>query len=243
MIINQVIKTNDYNTFKVMPGNRPVNKLHVKRLSQSMEEKHLMSPILVNEKMQVIDGQHRLEAQKSLKLPVFYIVNKGYGKKETHMLNSNSKDWKNDDFMDAYANQGLKDYITYREFKKEYGFGHRECQNMLLGTLQTQHDHYFRSGKFKILCIDTARRYAEQILMCKDLYVTNPSLGYRRRGFVNALLTAFRNPYYDHSVFIRKLRYQNTKLVDCTNEKGYLTLIEIIYNFNNKKSDKMLRLF
>ena len=101
MIINQVIKTNDYNTFKVMPGNRPVNKLHVRRLSQSMEEKHLMSPILVNEKMQVIDGQHRLEAQKSLKLPVFYIINKGYGKKETHMLNSNSKDWKNDDFMDA----------------------------------------------------------------------------------------------------------------------------------------------
>ena len=65
MIINQVIKTNDYNTFKVMPGNRPVNKLHVRRLSKSMEEKHLMSPILVNEKMQVIDGQHRLEAQKS----------------------------------------------------------------------------------------------------------------------------------------------------------------------------------
>jgi len=243
MIINQVIKTNDYNTFKAMPGNRPVNKLHVKRLAESMQEKHLMSPILVNEKMQVIDGQHRLEAQKSLSLPVFYIINEGYGRKETHILNSNSKDWKNDDFMNAYANQGFKHYITYRKFKLEYGFGHRECQNMLLDTKNTQQDHYFRSGKFKIKSLDTATRYAEQILMCKQFYVTNPNLGYKRRGFVNAMLTAFRNPDYDHSVFIRKLKYQSTKLIDCTNEQGYLVLIENIYNYNNKKSHKTLRLF
>ena len=52
--------------------------------------------------------------------------------------------------------------------------------------------------------------------------------------------TIFRNPDYDHSFFIRKLKYQTTKLVDCTNAKGYLTLIEIIYNFNKNTTKKPL---
>ena len=178
-----------------------------------------------------------------LELPVFYIINKGYGQEETHILNSNSKDWKNDDFMDAYSNEGIKDYEIYREFKKEYGFGHREVQNMLLGTQGVQYDHFFRSGKFEIKNLDGARRSAEKILMCKDLYATNPVLGYKRRSFVNALLIAFGNPDYEHSVFIRKLKYQRTKLVDCTNEKQYLMIIEEVYNYNNKKTTKTLRLF
>ena len=43
-----------------------------------MKKKYLVSPILVNEKMEVIDGQHRLQAQKELNLPTYYIKNKGY---------------------------------------------------------------------------------------------------------------------------------------------------------------------
>ena len=65
-IVNQVLQTNVHSIFKTQKGNRPINKNHLDRLILSMKKKYLISPILVNEKMEVIDGQHRLQAQKEL---------------------------------------------------------------------------------------------------------------------------------------------------------------------------------
>ena len=46
--VNQVLKTNDYSMFKHMNGNRNINKLHLKRLTESMSEKYIEVPIIVN---------------------------------------------------------------------------------------------------------------------------------------------------------------------------------------------------
>ena len=70
-IVNQVHSTNEHSVFKIQIGNRPVNNNHVARLIISMKKSYLMSPLIVNEKMEVIDGQHRLSAQKELKLPTY----------------------------------------------------------------------------------------------------------------------------------------------------------------------------
>ena len=64
-----VQQTKDYDLLKNIDGNRSINQLHVKRLSNSMMNKHLISPIIVNEKYQIIDGQHRFEASKILTYP------------------------------------------------------------------------------------------------------------------------------------------------------------------------------
>ena len=50
--VNQVLMTNDYTIFSYISGNRDVNDLHIKRLKQSMEEKYIIVPIIVNEKHQ-----------------------------------------------------------------------------------------------------------------------------------------------------------------------------------------------
>jgi hypothetical protein len=54
-----VFKTQDYEMFKPLTGNRNVNILHVKRLIQSFQVQHLISVVIVNERYEVIDGQHR----------------------------------------------------------------------------------------------------------------------------------------------------------------------------------------
>ena len=53
-IVNQVYKTNDYSVFNTIKGNRPLNKLHKKRLMESMTIQHLQSPIIVNKNMDII---------------------------------------------------------------------------------------------------------------------------------------------------------------------------------------------
>lgn len=62
--IMAVFTTKDYSKFKHLEGNRNIVKPHLKRLKASMEKNYLFSPILINEKHEIIDGQHRFEVCK-----------------------------------------------------------------------------------------------------------------------------------------------------------------------------------
>lgn len=89
---NQVHTTTDYFLFfKPIEGNRNKNIIHLSRLKKSISENYLFTVIIVNEKYEIIDGQHRFECVKELKLPLHYIVCKGYGLNEVHVLYENSK--------------------------------------------------------------------------------------------------------------------------------------------------------
>ena len=48
--VNQVMMTNDYDMFETIDGNREVNRLHLRRLKQSIQEKYITVPIIINEK-------------------------------------------------------------------------------------------------------------------------------------------------------------------------------------------------
>ena len=87
----QVHTTEDYFMFKPIDGNRNKNLLHINRLKKSMAENYLFTVIIVNEKYEIIDGQHRFHVIEELKLPLNYIVCKGYALEEVHILNANSK--------------------------------------------------------------------------------------------------------------------------------------------------------
>jgi ParB-like nuclease domain len=84
----EILKTRDYEQFKTITSNRDVNRLHVKKLSESIKQKNLLwaKPPLVNEKNQLIDGQHRLEACQLIGADFFYIVAEA-GKKEGNANN------------------------------------------------------------------------------------------------------------------------------------------------------------
>lgn len=66
-------KTKNYSLFKKYAKNRDIDGRHVEKLIASIKTANLLDcePILVNEKMEVIDGQHRLEAAKSLNLDIY----------------------------------------------------------------------------------------------------------------------------------------------------------------------------
>ena len=234
--VNQVLKTNDYSMFKHMNGNRNINKLHLKRLRESMSEKYIEVPIIVNSNNQIIDGQHRFEAAKELGKDVYYIKVRNLNLDDVHRLNTNSKNWTAEEYMQGYCELGLEDYIKYRDFKRKYGFGHNETNAILTNRcrMSGSKNTDFNDGVFKILDYDLAVKNAEKICMVKEYYE-----GYKRRYFVYAMLELFENPDYSHVEFLNKLSFQSVKLQDCTDVKGYLILIEDIYNFKRSKNNKV----
>lgn len=108
-------KTTDYDCFKRLGGNAPINMAHLNRLTDAIQKNNLLEarPILINEKMEVIDGQHRLEAAKRLGVPIFYIKIQGSGVDDIAMLNSNQRNWKMEHYLHLYC-----DYLNNENYKR-----------------------------------------------------------------------------------------------------------------------------
>jgi hypothetical protein len=244
--VNKVYRTSDLTIFKQIDGNRVPNIQHIKRLADSIRVYGMKcNPILVNERMEVIDGQHRLMAAKEASSFVYYIIVDGYSLDEVHTLNLNQKNWTKKDFMDGYANMGIESYIKLKKFtEKNEDFGFSDCialcQNTGSGSSRTLtgqlngnrldgNAQIFEQGTWKTGDINKAQDMANKIRMIKPYYS-----GYNRVGFVGTMITLLNNEKFDFNEFMHKLRLQPTALVDCANRDQYRTLIEDIYNYKSR---------
>ena len=209
-----------------------------------MLEMYIPVPIVVNENLDIIDGQHRFVICKEEGIAVHFIQIKGLNLTHVQKINELMRVWTAEAFMHCYCDLALEneygeydDYLEYREFKRNYGFGHNETQailtnqKMFSGNLSER----FRNGTFKIVDIRKATNVAKRITDVGKYYRGN-----KRRGFVLAMLQCFAIPEYNHDRFLSKLSYQTYKLTDQPNYKQYLQIIQDIYNYHAREGDRLL---
>ncbi len=114
-LVGKIFETKDYDRFKILEGNRPIN--HVKKLIVSIQSiGMLMRPVLVNEKFEIIDGQGTFSACKYLRLPVPYVIQPGLTIRECRFLNRYQTKWSVNDFINSYA-VGNDSREVYRNLK------------------------------------------------------------------------------------------------------------------------------
>jgi hypothetical protein len=115
-------KTANYEMFDTITGNRGLSETHVANLTLSIMKNNLLAqnPILVNEKFQVIDGQHRLAVARNNGLEIYYLVVQGAAIDEVVLLNSSNKAWSIQDYIDSYASRGNENYLWLKNFTSEY---------------------------------------------------------------------------------------------------------------------------
>lgn len=110
-VIGRIFQTDEYDMFKRLPDNRDVLDKRVRKLVASISEKYLTNPIIVNEKMEIIDGQGRYEALKQLGKPIDFIVVNGAGSEDCKRMNRFNTRWSTLDFAKSFAKAGIKAYI------------------------------------------------------------------------------------------------------------------------------------
>jgi hypothetical protein len=243
--VNKVYKTNDLDIFNPIKGNRPSNPMHIKKLAYSIEHNGLLqNPIIVNEKLDVIDGQHRLAAAKEANSSIFYIIVKGYNLKEVQTLNLNQKNWTSKDFLNGYADMGISAYVKLRNFSlKNNDISLSNCISLCSNRDNTNFNisNKFRAGKDKPTNLKEvfiegtwlgydftlAQEIADKLKMIKPYYD-----GYNRTNFIKALLGILKNKEFDFDVFLKKLKIK--KLEDCLSITEYKLLIEEIYNYKSR---------
>ena len=232
----QIFVTQDYSLFKKLKGNRKLDKNNYKKLTKSIEKIHVPIPIVVNEKYEIIDGQHRVEVCKKLQYPIYYIMINGLNLGDVKLLNTNSQKWKLGDYLDSYCESNNETYIQVKEFIDEYGFTIVDSLTMLSNTKTNRGEDQerFKVGEYKIKDINNAREIAKKMLQVKPYFSK-----YRSRSFFLAMSELFQNKDYSHKRFIQKLSTYPTKLSSCSNKYDYLRNIENIYNFNSKKKTRL----
>jgi hypothetical protein len=234
--VNTVLKTNDYSKFKTKKGNRDLNELHLKRLMTSVQELDLLhaNPILVNEDFEIIDGQHRFNVCNQLKKPIYYTISKGLGLREIQVLNANTKNWKMEDYIDGYCSMQMPEYCYLKNLLNTSGLG----ISHLLAMFATGGDsgnaaNDVKNGNLKLPYKNRGLILLQWIKEWIKFYE-----GSDRRAFVLALVNLYNIKGYSHEKMMQKIKYQSTKIVDCTNTKTYLALLEEIYNFK-ERGDKL----
>lgn len=226
----KVYKTFDYSLFKTIKGNRDIKTPHLKGLEASIKEKYLFTIIIVNENFEIIDGQHRFEIISKLNLPVYYIIREGYGMGEVIRFNTESKVWNADDYLKTYCDQGNSNYKLYYKFKEKYKLGHNEVKTLLgLNFRNTVTTRLFKEGKFVTANYNRAVEMTEKIFSLAPYYS-----GYKRRSFIYAMFSLFKNPLFNFNEFFKKVKMLPDSLVDCTNTMNYIILINEIYNYKNQ---------
>jgi len=192
--IATIHKTSDLNQFKLLKANRTINEDHVKSLARSLEENNLLAvnPIIVDDNLQVIDGQHRLAAAKRLGIPVYYVVIRADELKSEdaiRKLNAYQRTWTFVDFAKSWANKGKEDYKVLIAFSEGSGMTYPLAAALLGGNSGKQRT-LFRRGDFKARDIEFATRVAEKWRVMKE-YV--PENARNRGAFLSALTHIVRN--------------------------------------------------
>jgi len=226
----EILMTEDYDIFKSLPGNRPLDERHVTKLMAAMEKNDLFTPITVNEKLEIIDGQHRLEARRRLKLIVPYMTVNGYGLNEVQAINAGQKSWTVADYAQSYIALGNENYRIYEWFRRVYKLPHVVSVELLSGTPgHGQASESFHNGTFTVRQLSSAKQSAEMLQTIAPFFSA-----YNRRSFVLALLSVSKKKCFVLEKFIRKLESNSRMMTVCASTDQYIDLIEQIYNYNSR---------
>ncbi len=230
----ETLKTFDYGQFKTITSNREVDNTHVNRLVKAIRNKNLLhlNPIICNESLEVIDGQHRLEAVNLIGgIYLYYIIDPNISKTDIATINSNSKNWTLVDYINYWTIEKRPGFDKLSSFLSENPLIPNSTAIMMLSASNRKNLVDIRNGFVDVTNYNFAKRVAGILKEYRN-YVEHAY----DRNFVLAVIDCCTTPTYDHDLMKQKLEYQSRSLVRCINKKQYLEVFEEIYNYKNQKA-------
>ena len=236
--IDTIYETNNYDFFKPIEGNRPVDEKRVKRVMESIKSiGQLKIPVLINDKREIIDGQARGAACKRLNIPVYYVVQAGADIRDVRAANQNSTNWTVDNYISSYAETGNVSYrylqILIERFRKTFGSSRvilYACKGAIMDT------NKLKFGKLEIS--PEQYMHAEYLLTKLSEYVgIFKRIDGRREYYYYVLLFCMDDPEVDNNRLHEKVYMLQASLIPVSNMMQALEQIERVYN--NKVRSKV----
>ncbi len=238
----KLLTTKNYAQFKSILGNRQLSKEHIHLLEVEIERNNLLEvcPVIVNEKMQVIDGQHRLEAAKHLKVTVPYVVVPGLGIEHVVRMNTSQKKWMIKDYIQLHIDLGNQDYKDLDAFMKKWNTTPSIAIMLLSNSTFMKtgaHLNDFREGRWSITKMDEAEEIIEAMKALAPQM--RHSVVYRSTAFASAMVKvgdALSKNNLSFGDLIEKAPKSQVLLTYSVRVRDYLKELEDILNYGRKQS-------
>ena len=231
----KIFETDNYDQFKKLLGNRDITPARISSIKESiLRIGYQPSPILINEKKEIIDGQGRLAACKSLNLPVFYIEKKGLTISDCMSMNRKMKAWTTPDYINSYADRDYPAYVKLRNDLREY----RPLDWAMLLTIKgrgynvTVQDA-LRDGKLQYVGLDYKERECARWICAIHPYVIRS--GFAKKATLETLIRLYRYELIDSKRMLESFeKYGDQFNGGRLRSKDILQDINALYNYNRK---------
>lgn len=209
----KVQTTTDYEQFDRIAGNRDITtdtaQRQVGRLITQYklaQERNInlfeVMPLVINERKEIIDGQHRLEAAKRLGVPVYYRILPGLRLADVIALNTTQKPWTTKDYVNLWIDEDNEHYQALQEFVDKYNLPYSSAVPLLV-LRAANIGKPFQQGKFVV----DNYEYAEELV-----------------GYMDALKPHMRTPLiYRDAAFAKAVRRSHEVL-----ERDFETSFQMI---------------
>lgn len=235
-------RTYDYAKFKTMRGNRKVAEKRVTTIMESIKQiGRLPTPIIVNEKMEIIEGQGRVEACKRLGLPIEYIIVVGATIEDCRVINQANTPWGEDDYIQSHIQSGNENYIRVKGLQ-DIGFTNMDVFNFSYNYLQSGavKRRTYSGGQF-ILTEETFNYVKENAETILSFTGFAEILGVRREQVQACVYWLMRHKNID----IERLRKNIGKLemIETTSKNGSKVSRTYVEAYSAHVTDKVKNLF
>lgn len=234
----KVQTTTDPSVFKFMDENRVPDKAHIEYLAKVINKSGNITeidPIVVNERMEVINGQHRVRAFQLIAEdggsihPIHYMTRKGLRAEHARLLNSGQKKWTPIDYARSFCKAGNANYCVYAKFhdkfEDEYALNSQILREFLSdrGACSVPS---FNSGNFVAGSSKERAHWFDQLIQIGPHY-----RDWEHRSFALACLKFFKQAKYNHEHMLVQLSKQDSILITIPlKTKAMAAALQGIYN-------------
>lgn len=233
--------TQDYNLFKSHFYNRSLQKTNLVKLKESISRNNLLSvnPIICIKSLEgdgttldIIDGFHRFNVAKELKIPVHYVILENFDIQMLIDLNFSLSKWGPFQFLELYCKMGKEEYLKFKKFQNDFNL------DIFLALPLTKKRDFrrklsedFRKGQFvfdneeqirnKIKCA------MEFLLLAKELLLFKPN-PHKDLAFFDGYSKLMDMEEFNQEVMMNKLKKFGLTLLESASMTGYYTQLSCL---------------
>lgn len=246
-VVCSVYETNDYSIFKELEFNRDVSVFRVEKLIASLKENEILNPIVVNEKMEIIDGQGRFEALKVLGRPIKFVFSYGATIDDCRRMNAYNTKWSQRDFVYSFASAGNQNYINILNFHKETNMPFERALRFInrASTRDVKKDGK-KIGKINVInsgeLVFTKDDCASAIRISNMAKEIKTALDLSERAtdtFYVAVKVMVDFPGYNHDKMLKKCKLRRNNFVQTAGVENMLKELSKIYNYNSSVKTRL----
>lgn len=232
----EIKTTKNFKQFSLLEYNRTVCPAHVKRLKHQISiqnDLHLF-PIIVTPDLEVVDGQHRLQAAKELNIEIHYLIDGNYNSQKIITFNNNQRRWSIEDRLKFYSETGNEHYVKLNDLVKDIGFS-LPCLLIWMTDESNRQSFNFKNGHFKF---ELTQNRFESIIRAKKLLSImkknsfKPVNIYTQAFFHRALKKILCNEFVDFSRLENRFEKAFHLMRYCNSSYSYGEVFLDIYNFS-----------